>query len=482
MSAPYSVACNTTTLANGTHSFTAKAYDQAGNSTMAPARTVTVSNSSTSTAGPWAKGLGSTGADNGCAVTVDSSGNTFVAGYFSGTVDFSSGTQPALTSSGGVDLFLAKYTAAGVHVWSKRFGAAGNEMVSSIALDASGNIFLGGSFTGTGNFGGASLINKGQADAFLAKYDSQGNPQWALSFGGTSGDVINKIAVDSQGNVIITGYFAGLVNFGGTTLSSSFGSTDVFLAKYSPLGLNLWAKNFANQGSSEYGTGVAVDKTTGDILLAGYALSDINLGGGVLQQCGFLARFSSSGGHLWSRACGKNNIGRTSALAVDSHGDVAISGDFQFQTDLGGGLLIGTSSQYDYFVAKYSGANGSHLWSKAITGNLSAAMNSITADAQNNIILGGSFRGTYNFGGQSLTTTGTWDTYDGFVVKYSSAGTLSWAKKFGGTGNDYGYSVAVDASGNPAVAGSFEAGSPSFNGQPLSNAGSTDIIVGRFNP
>jgi hypothetical protein len=355
-------------------------------------------------------------------------------------------------------------------------------MVSSIALDASGNIFLGGSFTGTGNFGGANLINVGQADAFLAKYNSQGNPQWALSFGGTSGDVINKIAVDSQGNVIVTGYFAGLVNFGGTTLSSSFGSTDVFLAKYSPLGLNLWAKNFANQGSSEYGTGVAVDKTNGDILLAGYALSDINLGGGVLQQCGFLARFSSSGGHLWSRACGKNNIGRTSALAVDSHGDVAISGDFQFQTDLGGGLLIGTSSQYDYFVAKYSGANGSHLWSKAITGNLSAAMNSMTADAQNNIILGGSFRGTYNFGGQSLTTTGTWDTYDGFVVKYSSAGTLSWAKKFGGTGNDYGYSVAVDASGSPAVAGSFEAGSPSFNGQPLSNAGSTDIIVGRLNP
>jgi len=68
------------------------------------------------------------------------------------------------------------------------------------------------------------------------------------------------------------------------------------------------------------------------------------------------------------------------------------------------------------------------------------------------------------------------------VVKYSSAGTLSWAKKFGGTGNDYGYSVAVDASGNPAVTGSFEAGNPSFNGQLLSNAGSTDIIVGRLNP
>jgi hypothetical protein len=86
-----------------------------------------------------------------------------------------------------------------------------------------------------------------------------------------------------------------------------------------------------------------------------------------------------------------------------------------------------------------------------------------------------------------LITTGAWDTYDGFVVKYSPGsagvpGSLLWARKFGGTGNDYGYSVAVDASGNPAVTGSFEAGNPSFDGTSLPNAGSTDIVIGRLNP
>src|SRR6185369_343869 len=148
--AAYAVGFETSSLVSGSsHYFQAKAYDMAGNWTMSSANNVTVNNSST--AGPWAKGLGSTGADVGLGVAVDSSGNIISAGYFQGSVDFGGGVP--LTSAGGVDLFIAKYTAAGVHVWSKRFGATGNEMVSSIALDASGNIFLGGSFTGTGNFG-----------------------------------------------------------------------------------------------------------------------------------------------------------------------------------------------------------------------------------------------------------------------------------------------------------------------------------------
>ena len=488
--APYSITYNTATIANGSHVFTCKSYDASGHSTTSAANTATVSNSST--VGPWAKSLGGAGADNGLVVTVDSSGNSIVAGYFQGSVDFGGG---GLTSAGGVDLFLAKYSAAGAHLWSKRFGATGNEQVTSIARDASGNIFLGGVFTGTGNFGGASLISRGQQDAFLAKYSPQGDPLWSLSFGGTFADVIKSIAVDSQGNVAATGYFYGIVDFGGTTLTSYISSTDAFVAKYSPTGANLWAKNFANHGSSEYGTGIAVDKrinpSTGSpydtILLAGYALSDIDLGGGMFQASGFLAKFLPSGEHVWSRAVGTNNIGRPWAMAMDSNGDVAISGDFQFQTDLGGGLILGTSPSLDMFVAKYSGANGYHLWSRAITGNLDAKPNSMTADAQNNIILTGSFRGTYNFGDQSLTTTGTWDTYDGFVAKYSPGsigvpGTLVWAQRFGGTGNDYGNSVAVDPSGYPVVTGSFEGGNPSFAGQPLTNAGSIDIVLGRINP
>ena len=111
----------------------------------------------------------------------------------------------------------------------------------------------------------------------------------------------------------------------------------------------------------------------------------------------------------------------------------------------------------------------------------------MTVDAQNNIILTGSFRGTYNFGGQSLTTTGTWDTYDGFVAKYSPGsmgvpGALVRAQRFGGTGNDYGNSVAVDPSGYPLVTGSFEGANATLAGQPLTNAGSIDIVLGRMNP
>ena len=435
---------------------------------------------------------------------LDSNGNVVVAGYFSGSVDLGGGV---LTSAGGYDIFLAKYSAAGIPLWSKRFGGTGNEQVTCIALDGLGNIFLGGSFTGSGNFGGANWTSTSAwaCDAFLAKYDSQGNPLWSQGFGGTSADVVNSIAVDSQGNLVATGFFLGTANFGGTTvLSSVVSSTDAFLAKYSPdptdpTGARMkisWAKNFPNMGSSEYGNGVAVDKrlnpVTGlpydNILLCGHAISDIDFGGGRIEACGFLAKFLPSGDHVWSRACGTNNIARPWAMAIDSNGDVALSGDFLYQTDLGGGVLLGTSSLHEMFLAKYSGANGNYMWSRAITGNLNgAAKYSMVADAQNNIILTGGFRGTFNFGAQSLTTTGSdWSVFDGFVAKYSPGsagvpGTPLWAKQFGGTGNDYGCSIAVDSAGHLVVTGNFE-DTANFAGQYLTSAGASDIVVGWLDP
>ena len=439
--------------------------------------TVTVTQPGVIPSGGWAKEIGGIGPDSGYAVAVDASGNVFAAGYFSGSVDFGGGP---LTSAGGVDLFLAKYTAAGNYVWAKRFGASGNEQVGTIALDAQGNIFLAGSFTGTGNFGGANIISAGQSDIFLAKYSPLGVPLWSAGFGSTSSDVATRIAVDSQGNLIVTGYFWGNVNFGGITLNSYFQSVDCFLAKYSSAGQLAWAKNFQNLGSSEYGRGLAVARND-DIILSGYALSDINLGEGMFQKCGFLGRFSTTGGILWSRACGTNNIGRISAMALDANGDIIIGGDFQGQTELGGGnKIVGTSTQSDLFMAKYSGVNGGFMWSKGITGNLDARITSVASDAQNNIVIAGSFRGVYNFGGQSLTTTGTWDTWDGFTAKYSSASVLNWAKNFGGTGSDYGNCVSLDGNGVPVVIGSYESASPVFDGKPLINSGSTDILIGKF--
>jgi hypothetical protein len=444
------------------------------------------------TSGPWAKRLGGTGNESGTAVTVDANGNTLVAGYFMGSVDFGGGL---LTSAGGYDLYLAKYSPSGAHLWSKRFGSSGNELVSSIALDSSGNIFLAGSFYGTANFGGANLTSGGDADAFLAKYSAQGDPIWSQRFGANMPDVFNKIAVDSQGNVIATGFFQGTVLVGSTTLYSWGNGIDPMLAKFSPTGVNLWAKNFYNAGT-EYGNGIAVDKRinplTGlpydNIVIAGYFNGYINFGGGqsdanlLTTAGGYIAKFSPAGGHLWSKPYGgSNGSTRFWGMALDSNGDVAVTGDFSQQTSLGGANITGTSWGLDLFVAKYSGADGSYRWATPILGYQATTgrPTSIAIDAQNNVLMTGYFQGNYDFSGQSITSTA--GVPDGLVAKYGAAGNRLWVQGFASTSSGSANSVTVDASNHPVVTGYFT-GSARCAGQTLTSAGGTDAVLMSLNP
>jgi len=491
-STPFTAPCNTTTMPNGTHSFYAKAYDAAGNSTTSAANTVNINNQVVQS-GPWAKGLGGTGYDAGTVVKVDSSGNILVAGYFQGSVDFGGGP---LTSAGGADLFLAKYSPTGAHLWSKRFGGAGDEFVTCIAFDASGIILLGGNFSGTAKFGVANVTIAGFGDACGAKHAPQGVHQWSQGFGGTQSDSVQSIVADSQGNVIVTGVLGSQlpVITIGTTQLYTYGLGDTFLAKFSAVGASLWAKTFPN-GSWDQGNGVAVDQSD-NILVVGYFQGWINFGGGQRSTPGgYLAKFSPLGGYLWDHEFGNNNGVRVYALAMDSNGDAVVIGDFLGQTDLGGGTIYGTSTDVDLFVAKYSGTDGSYRWGKGILGGIgsTAYMNSVATDAQNNVIIVGGYKGPYNFGNQTVTGGGLWGAYDGFVAKYSSAGAPVWAQSLGGTGDDQAKSVAVDSSGYPVATGYFN-GTASFDGSSLSiggthdpartltSAGGTDVFLVKLNP
>jgi len=424
----------------------------------------------------WAKGFGSTGFDSGQGVVVDGSGNIYITGHFEGTVDFTgnnTGTvgNGLLTSAGSSDVFVAKYSSTGSHIWSNRFGGTGLDKATSIALDDSGNIFVGGSFSG----------------ASLMKLSAQGIIQWTKGPG-----TFDSIAVDSQGNVVATGWFiasfAAPLDFGdGKTLYSA--GTDAFLAKYSPSGTCLWAKSFANSGDKEYGTGVAVDKRDDTIFLTGWSFYDINLGGanflnGSWGAFGFLGKFTPAGDHIWSRTVGlktpqDNTLAwtRIGPILVDANGDVVLGGTFNYQANFGGGTVFAATVDRNAYVAKYAGNDGHYLWAQAITGNRACWPYGIAADAQNNIILTGNFYGTYDFGGQTLSNPVNIQIWDGFVAKYqSTGGNLIWARDFGGTNSDTGFGVAVDSSGNPIVTGYFS-GTGIFDAHSLIGAGSLDCFL-----
>src|SRR5258708_152969 len=422
------------------------------------------------------------------ATAVDSKSNVLVAGYFEGVVTFGGTT---LSTAGNYNLFVAKYSPSGSFSWAQQYGGGGSGSGKAMALDASGNIFVG--------------VSGGSSGA-LMKLDSAGNVLW------TVGPVPNSalqqsvnfasIAVDSQGNALVTGSFsawANLLDFGNNhPMYSSYGGTSAFLAKYSTNGTCLWVTAMINGGSTTYGNGVAVD-ASGNVFLAGYALGNIQLVGvngvtgpqlvnGIYATFGYLGKFDASGNLLWSEMAGSEVAGdasyagcRLKALSIDSSGNLIAAGEWGYAANFGGGAR--PSYATGGFVAQYAGTDGHWLWDVEIGGAGNFSQNGVALDGQNNIFVTGQFNTSYNFGAHTLATSnpGNGFLYDGFVAKYNSAGVNVWAADIGSASPASGNAVAVGPAGYPVVTGGF-VGNISLAGQSLTGVGATDIFLGRLSP
>ena len=189
----------------------------------------------------WIATLGGTGTDIGTGIAVDSSGNVYVTGY--------TNSQGA----GGNDVLIAKYNTSGVIQWQRSLGGTGTDQGQGIAVDSSGNVYVTG-YTDSQDAGGD--------DVLIAKYNTSGVIQWQRTLGvAGSIDQGRGIAVDSSGNVYVTGY----------TYSQGAGGNDVLIAKYDNTGALQWQRTLGGTGI-DVGTGIVVD-SNGDAYAAGYTNS-----------------------------------------------------------------------------------------------------------------------------------------------------------------------------------------------------------------
>lgn len=372
----------------------------------------------------------------------------------------------------------------------------GNAGGNAIALDSLGNLYITGRLSGTVDFdpgsGTTNLTSAGNDDIFVQKLDSVGNLVWARSIGGTSADLGQGISVDASGNVYITGYFQGAVDFdpGSGFLSlGSAGSLDAFVLKLNSSGDLVWAMRVGGTGA-DYGFAVAVDGS-GNVYATGYfeSTADFDPSGGTtnLTSAGsvdaFVLKLDSSGGFVWADRFGAGADDSGKSIAVDSSGNVYATGYFQGTVDFDPG--VGTNNLvsaggFDVFVQKLDSA-GSLVWAKSVGSTSSDTGDGIAVDGSGNVYATGSFLGTVDFdpgaGTTNLTSTGSSDI---FIQKLDSSGNLVWARSTGGTGGDTGLSVAVDGSGNVHVTGSFQATvdfDPGAGIANLASAGSADIFV-----
>ena len=258
----------------------------------------------------WSKRFGDAADQHGRGVAFDPAGNVFASGPFSGAVDFGGG---ALASAGLDDIFLVKLDPAGGHLWSKRFGDAALQTAlgRNLAVDPNGDPIITGTVQGSIDFGGGALTSAGGDDVFVAKFSAAGAYLWGKRFGDASNQVPRGMAVDGSGNVVIVGTILGTIDFGCGLLTSA-GARDVFVAKLSPAGACLWSKRFGD-AADQTGRGAAFDPA-GNLYVVGDFGGTIDFGGGVLTTVGgtnmFVAKFDAAGGHLWSKRYGTGGVPR----------------------------------------------------------------------------------------------------------------------------------------------------------------------------
>ena len=429
----------------------------------------------------WARSANGSNGDAAYDVAVDISGNSYLTGtFYTATLIFGT-TILTNAHTGNGDMYVVKYDAGGNVLWAKSAGGTGDERGYKIALDRAGNCYITGYFSSsTITFGTTTLTNAGLTNMYIVKYDAGGNVVWAKSAGGTNNDYGSGIAVDAAGNYYVTGAFSSsTITFAPTTLTNA-GGYDVFVVKYDVYGLVQWARRAGSTGNE--GGGVIEVDASGNSCETGYFNSStITFGATTLTNAGgndmFLVKYDASGNVVWAKGAGGTNYDAGDGVAIDVSGNVYLSGYFSSSTITFGSTTLTNAGIYDMFVVKYD-ASGIVQWAKRAGGTNSDDCSSITVDSSGNIYAVGEFTSsTISFGAITLINAGGSDIY---VVKYDGTGNVLWAKSAGGTVDDYGYGIAVDASGNNYVTGAFSSPFIAFGATTLTNVGSSDIFIAKL--
>ena len=340
-------------------------------------------------------------------IGTDPSGNILATGVFGIDIDLGNGTVPA---AGGNDGFIVKLDPGGAPLWSKTFGDAANQSPDSIVADPSGNVIAYGYFNGTINLGGGPLASAGGSDLYLVKYSPTGMHLWSKRFGDGANQIAKGVATDAAGNIIITGTVAGSANFGGATLNSA-GSGDVFVAKFSPAGVHLWSNRFGDV-ASQTGQGCAVDAAGDVFLSGFYYGTISFGGPTLITKGGadsYVAKLDPAGNHLWSLSGGGPGNQSWGAASVDRFGNSTVVGLLTGSGSFGGPVLTSAGSN-DVVIAKYDPA-GNYLWSKSFGDSASQAVKGMAIDSVGNVILTGLLFGPTDFGGGPIIGAGGEDTF-----------------------------------------------------------------------
>jgi hypothetical protein len=383
-------------------------------------------------------------------------------------------------------------------LWSTYYGGSDWERGSSSVVDSLGNVYLSGrtksnSFIAFG--GHQNNSTTGVEYAFLVKFNSIGERQWATYYGGniaandkgiifTTGE---SCAVDGVGNVYLAGSTTSYNSIASIGHQNNIGGmVDGYLVKFNAAGVRQWATYYGG-AVLDYGASCATDNF-GNAYLAGSAesINNISFGGhqsnyGGHMSDAYLVKFNSAGVRLWGTFYGGSAIDQGNSCATDGLGNVYLAGGSTstlgiayegHQNNLGG--------SGDAFLVKFN-SNGIRQWATYYGGNEIEWGSSCVVDGSNNVFLAGRSNSSSLVASLGFQNNHGGD-YDAFLVKFNPNGNRQWATYYGGNEDDRGLSCAVDSFGNVYLVGYTESNvAISFEGYQNTLSGSRDAFLVKFN-
>ena len=345
--------------------------------------------------------------------------------------------------------------------WVKHSGSAGSDEGHGITLDASGNIYLTGHTLGYMSTEGDP--DEAVADIFIGKYDSDGTAQWIRQTGTSQWDQGNGIALDTAGNIYVTGDTKEQLPGSDTVTyptDAYAGDYDVFVTKYDNSGTRQWVRQMGTAGT-DYSFGIAVD-SGGNSYIQGHTAGTLP---GANPSAGsndiFIAKYDTDGETLWVKQFGTGSNDNWGSIALDPTGSYfyvtgSTSSKFADSPDDNAG---GT----DIFVAKFDAADGENVWVRQLGSSNTEVGRGVAVDSSNNVYITG-YAGALLPGSADTYEGGT---YDAFVAKYDSVGNRLWVKMLGTNNDDASYGITLNSDSSYVYVAGKTKGASMF-GQPNS--------------
>ena len=344
--------------------------------------------------------------------------------------------------------------------WTTLNGSSLDNQSNDLVIGSDGSIYITG--TTRGNLNGQS--NSGLDDAFVSKFNNDGELQWTRLLGTAKGDLGESIAIGSDGSLYVVGYTNGDLD-GETNASSSWSDTlnDAFISKFNSDGSKKWTKLFGINGTKHRGIGIDIGDDE-SIYITGNTLNDL---GGETNNGGydaFVSKLNSDGIKQWSKLLGSSESEFGEDISIGSDGSLYVvgytNGDLDGETNNG---------QQDAFISKFN-SNGDKQWTKLLGTSGGDEGKVITISSDGSIFIAGNTEGDLD--GQ--TNNGGFN--DAFISKFNSGGTKEWTRLLGTSYEDYGNALTTGTDGSIYISGFVLT---DLNGE--ENNGSWDAFICKYN-